>query len=152
VHREDIAMAKVSEILAEKGSHILSIGIDATVLDAALLMNEHQVGALVVIDAGQVVGIFSERDVLRRIVAERRDPATTTIQSVMTADVVCGTPETPIEEARSVMKRRRIRHLPVVDETHGVLGMISIGDLNAWHLDGQEKTIHYLQEYLYGRV
>jgi CBS domain-containing protein len=145
-------MSKVAEILSEKGSHLLSVGAEATVLDAALLMNEHQVGALVVTEAGRIVGIFSERDVLRRIVAERRDPAVTRISEVMTSDVVCGTPDTLIEEARGVMKHRRIRHLPIIGESHEVLGMISIGDLNAWRLDGQERTIHYLQEYLYGRA
>lgn len=145
-------MSKVVEILHEKGSQVYSIGKEATVLDAALLMNDHKIGALVVTEAGQVVGMFTERDVLRRVVAERRDPAQTTIGEVMTADVVCSTAETTIDEARHVMKTRRIRHLPVVDDEVGLLGMVSIGDLNAWQLDGQERTIHSLHEYLYGRV
>lgn len=145
-------MSKVTEILYEKGSQVLSIGAEATVLDAALLMNEHKIGALVVIDGRQVIGMFTERDVLRRIVAERKDPAVTFVGAVMTRDVYCATPEMTIEEARHVMKSRRIRHLPVVDEGRQLLGMISIGDLNAWDLDGQEKEIYSLKEYLYGRV
>jgi CBS domain-containing protein len=70
----------------------------------------------------------------------------------MTEEVVCGTLETSIEEARGAMKNRRIRHLPLVDDDRRLLGMISIGDLNAHEIDGHEQTIHLLQEYLYGRV
>jgi CBS domain-containing protein len=145
-------MATVRDILVNKGSQVLSIGPDATVLDAALLMNEHKVGSLVVMDAGEVAGMFTERDVLRRVVGERRDPATTPVREVMTIEVVCCTPESPIEEARAAMMNRRIRHLPVRDGDRKILGMISIGDLNAYHLSSQEHTIHLLHEYLYGRA
>lgn len=145
-------MAKVGDILAVKGSHVLSVGKEATVLDAALLMNEHKVGALVVSDDGRIVGMFTERDVLRRVVGERRDPATTKVQEVMTTEVVCCTPDTSIEEARGAMKNRRIRHLPVCDGDDRIVGMISIGDLNAHQTTTHEQTIHLLHEYLYGRV
>ena len=145
-------MATVSQILEIKGPHVLSIGSDATVLDAALLMNEHKVGSLVVTDAGQVQGIITERDILQRIVAERRDPAQTPVAEIMTTEVMCVTPETSIEEARSVMKNRRVRHLPVVGDGRWLRGLISIGDLNAYETSSQEVTIHYLHEYLYGRV
>lgn len=145
-------MSKVTDILYEKGSHVLTIGQEATVLDAALLMNEHKIGALVVTDGRRVIGMFTERDVLRRIVAERQDPAETCVGAVMTVEVMCATPKMNVEEARHVMKTKRIRHLPIVNEERALLGLISIGDLNAWELDGQEKTIHSLKEYLYGRV
>jgi CBS domain-containing protein len=145
-------MAKVRDILARKGSQVLCVGRDATVLDAALLMNEHKIGGLVVTDAGRVVGMFTERDVLRRVVGERRDPATSRVAEVMTVDVVCCTPETTIEEARGAMMTRRIRHLPVCDGDGRLHGLISIGDLNAHQAVAQEYTIHLLEEYLYGRV
>ncbi len=145
-------MATVREILATKGSQVLSIGTDAAVLDAALLMNEHKVGSLVVMNEGEVVGMFTERDVLRRVVGERRDPAATPVRDVMTREVVVCTPETSIEEARAAMMNRRIRHLPVRDGDRRLLGIISIGDLNAYHLNSQEHTIHLLHEYLYGRA
>jgi CBS domain-containing protein len=145
-------MATVKELLVIKGSHVLSVAQEATVLDAALLMNDHRVGALVVTGAGRILGIFSERDVLRRIVAERRDPATTRVEEVMTREVVCCTPETSVDEARGSMKNRRIRHLPVVDGGQQLVGLISIGDLNAHQATAQEQTIHLLHEYLYGRV
>jgi CBS domain-containing protein len=142
----------VSIILAEKGSHVWTIGPGATVLDAAVVMNEHKIGALVVIDGDELVGVFTERDVLRRIVAAGRKPAETLVADVMTEEVVCCTPETTIAEARSCMKNRRIRHLPVVDGGRHLLGLISIGDLNAHQAHAQEQTIYLLNEYIYGRV
>jgi CBS domain-containing protein len=145
-------MGTVREILGRKGSQVWSVGKEATVLDAALLMNEHRVGALVVLEEGRVAGMFTERDVLQRIVAARRDPVTTRVAEVMTEEVVCGTLETSVEEARGAMKNRRIRHLPLVDGDRRLLGLISIGDLNAHEVSTQELTIHLLQEYLYGRV
>ena len=145
-------MATVREILARKGSQVWSIGKDETVLQAAILMNEHRIGALVVVDNDRITGMFTERDVLRRVVGEQREPAKTRVADVMSADVVCGTPATTLEEIRGAMKNRRIRHLPVVDDEGRLLGLISIGDLNAYEAACQEQTIHFLHEYLYGRV
>lgn len=145
-------MANVAEILGKKGPALHTISPEATVLDAVGLMNEHKIGAVVVQSAGELVGIFTERDLLRRVVGEGRDPATTTVGEAMTTDVVCCGPEATIDEVRSIFMNRRIRHLPVVDDRGRVRGLISIGDLNAWMLDGHEATIHYLHEYIYGRV
>lgn len=145
-------MATVQDILAGKGPHVLSIGPDATVLDAALLMNEHKVGSLLVISAGQVAGIITERDLLQRVVARRRDPADLLVRDVMTTEVVCCRAETTVDEARAVMKNRRIRHMPVLDGGEELLGLVSIGDLNAYLTRDQEVTIHILHEYIYGRV
>jgi len=145
-------MASVRDILAKKGSHVLMTGKDATVLQAAILMNEHKVGALVVVDGDRVAGMFTERDILQRVVAGQRDPTRTFVGDVMTTQVLCCTPATSIEEARTVMKERRIRHLPVVDAEDRLLGLISIGDLNAYEAASQEQTIFLMSEYIYGRV
>lgn len=145
-------MATVRDLLAKKGSRVWTTAEDTSVLDAARLMNEHKIGALVVIAGAEVVGIFSERDVLRRVVVERHDPVITPVADVMTREVFCGTMETSVDEARNVMKTRRIRHLPIVDEDHRLLGLISIGDLNAHDIADHEQTIHIMHEYLYGRV
>ncbi|MEX0774516.1 MAG: CBS domain-containing protein [Phycisphaeraceae bacterium] len=146
-------MTTVKELLAQKGTHVMSIGAAATVLDAAVLMNDHKIGCLVVTEGrGQVEGIITERDVLRKVVAECRDPGSTKVAEVMTTKVFCSRLDTPMEEARSVFKNRRIRHLPVVDEEGMLRGLISIGDLNAYQADAQELTITYLHEYIYGRV
>jgi len=145
-------MSTVRDILARKGSHVQSIGPDASVLDAALLMNDHKIGSLVVSDGGRLVGIITERDLLVRIVASRRDPAATLVRDVMTSELRCGRIDTSLDEARGVMMKRRIRHLPIVDEDDHLLGLVSIGDLNAHLAHDQEVTIHVMQEYIQGRV
>jgi CBS domain-containing protein len=145
-------MPQVRDILEKKGTQVWTVGPQATVMQAATLMNEYKIGALVVTDAGRIVGMFTERDVLRRVVGEHRDPLTTLVAHVMTTEVLCCTPRTLLEEARTVMKERRVRHLPVADDDGRLLGLISIGDLNAFHQASQEQTIFLLQEYMYGRV
>ncbi len=145
-------MAPVRDILAVKGTHVLSIGPEATVLDAAMIMNEHKIGSLLVMSGGYLLGIITERDILQRIVVTRRDAGQTAVQDVMTTEVICCQPHTKIEEARGVMKNRRIRHLPVVDESRRLHGLISIGDLNAHEAHDHELTIHILEEYIHGRV
>jgi len=145
-------MATVRDLLVVKGPHVLSIGPEATVLDAALVMNEHKVGSLLVMSGGQLIGIITERDILQRVVVPRRDPGVTPVLDVMTTEVICCQPHTSLEEARGVLKNRRIRHLPVVDEGKRLCGLISIGDLNAHETHDHERTIHVLHEYIYGRV
>jgi CBS domain-containing protein len=155
-------MPCVADVLARKGSRVYSISPTATVLEATRLMNRHKVGALVVTIGShptsepegfdRVVGIMTERDVLTRLVVEQRDPAHCWVEEIMTSDVTYCSPETPLEEVSAMMRERRIRHLPVCDADRRLRGLISIGDINAWHADGQETTIHYLHEYIHGRV
>lgn len=143
-------MATVCNLLTSKGRSLLTTSPNATVIDAAMLMNEHRVGSLMVVDDGQLVGMFTERDVLRRVVAEQRDPAATRVDEVMTAEVACCQLHTSLDEARTVMKNRRIRHLPVLSDEGDLIGLVSIGDLNAYQANSQEMTIHLLQQYIYG--
>ena len=143
-------MAAIKDILEGKGSQVLSISRTATVLDAALLMNEHKVGALVVVERKKVIGIFTERDMLQRVVAVGEAPDTTRIEEVMTTKLTCGHPDTSLDDTRSIFKTKRIRHLPVIDDHGKLVGVISIGDLNAYDASSQESTIHFLHEYLYG--
>jgi len=143
-------MSTVAELLAKKEQSLLSINPNATVMQAATLMNDHRVGALLVVLQEQLEGIFTERDILRRIVAEKRDPEKTAVGQVMTTEVACCRPDTTLEQARLIFRDKRVRHLPVVDEAGKALGVVSIGDANAWAMDNQQAEIHYLQEYLYG--
>ncbi len=145
-------MSSVHEILQNKGGQVLSIDPSSSALNAAVLMNQYKVGSLLVMSSGSVMGIITERDLLQRVLAEQRDPAATTVEAVMTTELLCCHPETSIEEARAVMKDRRIRHLPVVDEEGQLQGMISIGDLNAYESYSQEQTIHIMTEYIHGRA
>lgn len=146
-------MPTVSDVLDSKhSSRVLTISPAASVLDAVEKMNELKVGALIVMEDGQVLGIFTERDVLSRVVGEMRKPSTTTVNEVMTRDVVCVEPATDMDEVSTIMKERRVRHVPVCDPGRGLIGIISIGDVNAFHASHREATIHYLNEYIYGRV
>ncbi len=140
-------MATAEHLVTVKGGSIASLGPAATVLDAAQLMNDRHIGSVLVIDDDRLVGIFTERDVMRRVVAEQRDPASTTLAEVMTSPVACGAPRTTLNELRTVMRRRKIRHIPIV-KGRRVLGMISIGDLNQAEHDVQEQTINYLEQYM----
>jgi CBS domain-containing protein len=145
-------MPFVRDILAKKGTQVLTIAREASVLDAAVLMNEHKIGSLVVMQEEQVEGIITERDILTRVVVTRLDPGHTVVAEVMTTGVICCQPHTKLDEARGVLKNRRIRHLPVVDNESRLLGLISIGDLNAYDTRDHELTIHSLEQYIHGRV
>lgn len=145
-------MGHVFDLLADKGCEMFNVRQSDTVLAATQLMNQHRIGAVVVMNGDKAVGMFTERDVLSRVVAEQRDPSTTAVGDVMTRKVVCCTGETSIDEARSIMRTKRIRHLPVVGAEGQLIGLISIGDLNAWMIADGEATIHYMSEYIYGRV
>ncbi|MGE3077040.1 MAG: CBS domain-containing protein [Dehalococcoidia bacterium] len=139
----------VSSVLAEKGRQVYTVERGATVAEAVREMNEKGVGALLVIDGRKPVGIFTERDVLRRVVDADQDPALIRVAEVMTRQLVTITPETRLEEAMSVMTELRHRHLPVLDGGD-VVGMVSIGDLMRWITLNQEQYIRQMQEYITG--
>ena len=142
-------MAIVRGILGANGRQVVTIDAGETVLAAATTMNERGIGGLVVTDSGRVAGIFTERDILRRVVAERRDPATTRVREAMTAPVATCRPDTTLVECRAFMTEKRIRHLPVVDE-QGLCGIVTIGDLMAYEVGEHESTIEYLSSYIFG--
>lgn len=146
-------METLGTILRQKADrHLLTMEASRTVMEAVALMNDHSVGALIIMEQGRMAGIFTERDILRRVLARHLAPTETLIRDVMTPEVMVATPSTTIDQARALMKTRRIRHLPVVDERGELVGLVSIGDLNAFLTDSQEVTIHYLNEYLHGRM
>lgn len=141
-------MATVRDILARKGSEVVTAAPDHTVLQAAQLMNTRGIGAVVVTDRGDLCGIFTERDVLRRVVAETREPSTTRLKEVMTVALVTTTTEMTVDECAELMTRRRIRHLPVIREGK-LAGVVTIGDLLAYQLAEQATTIAHLNSYVY---
>ena len=145
-------MPSVQDVILSKGNQVQSIGPDATVLEAVQKMNQHKIGALIVMDGGHVAGIFTERDVLRRVVGEERNVREATVGEVMTRDVICVQPDADLDEVSSIMQSRKIRHLPICDEDGQIHGMVSIGDVNAYHATDQEAQIHFLSEYIYGRA
>jgi CBS domain-containing protein len=145
-------MPSIGNILSNKSPVVHTISPTATVLAAVQKMNEHGIGALVVMDGERVVGMFSERDVLRRVVPDERSPNEIRVGEVMTTEVVCCAPKEELDDLRTVMKNRRIRHVPVCDDDGGLLGLVSMGDVNAYDASNQEATIHFLSDYIYGRV
>jgi CBS domain-containing protein len=145
-------MPTALDILKNKGGTVYSTSPQSTVLDAVQKMNQQKLGALVVMEGERFVGIFTERDVLRRVVGEQRSPRDTTVGEVMTREIICCAPNTELDEISAIMKQRRIRHLPVCDDEGHLQGLISIGDVNAFHASHQEAQITFLSEYIYGRV
>ena len=141
-------MARVKDILARKGDIVVTIGADESVADAAHLMNERGIGGLVVIDRDQMVGIFTERDVLRRVVAETRDPAATPVREVMTSPVVTCGPDAPLEQCAELVTSKRIRHIPVMEEGQ-LCGIITSGDMLAFQVQEQQDTIEHLNRYVF---
>jgi CBS domain-containing protein len=133
--------------MARKGSTVHTASPDASVLDVTRLMNDHRIGAVIVVQDGHVVGVFTERDVLTRVVAAGRDPSSTRVRDVMSSPVAYCTPATPLEECRAIFTDRRIRHLPVMDGSN-LVGVITSGDLLAYDVVSHQQTIHYLEQYI----
>lgn len=136
-------------ILQNKDPVVRCVELGASALDAVDSMCRHHVGALIVTDGTSPVGIVSERDILTRVVLARRDPAATSIAMVMTPELLCVGPDTEPHDAMSVMTRRRVRHLPVVQDGH-VMGIISIGDLIHWATAQRERELRMLRAYVTG--
>ena len=141
-------MSDVAKVLEEKGSEVLRIDADATVFDAIKRMVDSNVGALLVTDGGNVTGIVTERDYLRRVTLEGRTEEETLVREIMTSPLVYVTPETSVEECMAVMTERRIRHVPVFTDGRELVGVVSIGDLVKFKSKEQSFRIKFLTEYI----
>ena len=142
-------MPTVNDILKRKGNDVHTVAPDVNVLDATKQMNQHRIGALLVVQDGQVLGMFTERDVLTRIVAVSRDPASTKVREVMTTPVAYCTPESTLEECGDIFTARHIRHLPVLSDNE-LKGVITSGDVLAFESTTHQRTINYLEAYIQG--
>ncbi len=143
-------MKTVAEILkAKANSQIYSIPPSTTVLEAIALMAEKSIGALVVIEEEKVVGIISERDYARKIVLMERSAYNTCVRDIMTADVITVQPGQSNEHCMKIMTDRRLRHLPVLENSK-LIGMISIGDLVKDIISDQQSMIRQLESYIRG--
>ena len=141
-----MSVNRLTEILEEKGGHVLEIDADATVLEAVQQMVATNVGSLLVTVEGEVSGIVTERDYLRRVTLEDRTEQAP-VREIMSAPLVVATPETTIDECMALMTDRRIRHVPVVDEGN-VVGLVSIGDLVKFKSKLQTFEIQFLNDYI----
>jgi len=138
---------QVREILNEKGSDMLTIDADASVFEAVKQMVEASVGSLLVTEGGEITGIVTERDYLRRMTLEDRSDKDTAVSGIMSSPLVVVTPNTSIDECMALMTDRRIRHLPVAEDGK-VVGLVSIGDLVKFKSKQQSFDIKYLTDYI----
>ena len=140
-------MKPVSELLRSRNTTLWHVKPEDTVFDALKVLAEHEVGALMVMERGRLVGILSERDYTRKVALQGRNSKETTVAEIMTRDVVVVTPQTRTRDCMALMSQRKIRHLPVVDGG-SVLGMISIRDILDDIIADHELTIAQLQSYI----
>ena len=142
-----MAVNRLYEILQEKGGEVLEIDADASVFAAVQLMVEKNVGSLLVTVSGDIAGIVTERDYLRRVTLEGRTDRETPVREIMSSPLIVASPQTTVDECMALMTDRRIRHVPVVDEG-SVVGVVSIGDLVKFKSKLQSFEIQYLTNYI----
>lgn len=141
-------MTTVHKILKAKGdSSNYSVPASATVLDALKVMGDEQIGAVLVTEAGRIVGIYTERDYVQKGELQGRRAAETPVAEVMTAGMYTVTPETTAEQCMALMEAHHIRHLPVVDKDH-LVGVVSIRDVMVAALENRDSEIKGLENYL----
>ncbi|MGZ4386158.1 MAG: CBS domain-containing protein [Gaiellaceae bacterium] len=140
-------MSQLSQILEKKGRAVFQIDAETSVFDAIRRMVEANVGALLVSVGGEISGIITERDYLRRVTLEGRTDKETRVSEIMSSPLVTVTPETTVEECMALMTERRIRHAPVV-EAGEVVALVSIGDLVKFVSREQSHQIQYLTDYI----
>ena len=142
-------MTTVRHILDQKGHQVWSVHPGDTVYEAIKKMADKDVGALVVLDAGRIVGIITERDYARNVFLKGRASPQTLVGEIMGRDVVCVEPDKAIEECMAIMTANRVRHLPVVSDGE-ILGIVSIGDLVKSIISDREFVIEQLEHYISG--
>jgi len=142
-------MRNVSQIIERKGSQVVSVSRQAPVLEAIRVMAEHHIGAVLVMEGAQLLGIASERDYARKVILQGRSSHDTPVAVIMSSPVVCVGPHDSVAECMSIMTEKHIRHLPVI-EGERVIGVISIGDLVKELIEEQKQEISLLQQYIAG--
>jgi len=142
-------MKSIREILGSKGGNVLSISPDTLVYDALKCMAEKNVGALLVLEVGKLVGILSERDYARKVILKGKSSLNTPVREIMTERVMFVRPDQTVEECMALMTEKHIRHLPVL-EGDQVVGIISIGDLVKATIEEKDFMIKQLENYITG--
>lgn len=142
-------MQTVRQLLQVKGHDVWAVGPETSVYDAIKLMADKDIGALLVREETNTVGLISERDYVRNVVLHGRSSQATAVREIMTPRVVCAHPDQTLEECMAVMTEKRVRHLPVMDDNQ-VYGIISIGDLVKAMIEEQQFIISQLVHYING--
>ena len=138
----------VQQVLTRKPHGVVTIPPDATVYDALVLMAEHDIGSLVVMEGDRLAGIFSERDYARQVALVGKSSKETRVREIMTHKVICIGPGQTVDDCMGLMTAKRIRHLPVLDHKK-VVGLISIGDVVKEVISGQQAMIEQLEHYIH---
>lgn len=133
----------LSSLLDEEQASIHAVGPDVSVTECVRRMNEQKIGAMLVMDDQRLLGIFTERDALTKVLGAGLEPTTTSVAKIMTTDPTCVSPATTMDEAMTIVTHQRVRHLPVVQEGK-VLGMISSGDLTHWLVKDKSGEVREL--------
>jgi CBS domain-containing protein len=139
----------IATLMENKGAAVYSVPATATIAEAVDEMNRHRIGCVLIMDTGRIAGVFTERDVLTRVIAAGVDPQTTPVTRVMTAGVNTVTPETTIEEVMTMFADKRCRHLPVLAGGR-LTGLISIGDISRWVAAAHHAECEQLKQYIAG--
>lgn len=140
-------MHSIRDILREKGTKVQSIDPNENVYEALRQMDEHGIGALLVMEGNQPIGLFSERDYARKLALRGLRSRETAVRTIMSSPLLTISPDASVQEALSIMTEKFIRHLPVIDGS-GVIGMVSIGDLVKAVIQDQQSLIEQLESYL----
>lgn len=142
-------MTFIAQLLASKGASVHTVAPDASVYEAVSTMADRGVGALIVMEGSQVVGVISERDYARKVILQDRSSKTTRVRDIMTTRVIVGRLDQTIEQGMAVMTDKRIRHLPIMDNER-LVGIVSIGDLVKAIIADQQFVIEQLVRYIAG--
>lgn len=141
--------SRISDILQDKGFLVYTISPNTTVFDCAKKMNQHGVGALLVMENDQLIGIVSERDIIRKLIIFHQDIGDAKVADIMSKDLTTVAPTMTVTAAMRLVTEKRFRHLPVVEDGK-LIGLISIGDLTRWAMLAQEQEIDSLTKYIHG--
>lgn len=139
----------ISSVLRSKGTTVFSIEPSTSVYDALAMMADHEIGALLVMEGGRLVGVISERDYARKVILQGRSSRDTRVDDIMSSDLVTVTGQATVDDCMKLMTQYRIRHIPVV-EGGNVTGVVSLGDLVKWVIGAQEQEIQHLHAYIAG--
>jgi CBS domain-containing protein len=142
-------MATVRDMIRKKGSEVYSVSPESTVYEALEAMEQHNTGALLVMDGEKMVGILSERDCVRKVDLQGRNAKETKVREIMTADVITVNCDQPLEECMTLMQDKGIRHLPVYDNQE-LMGFVSVRDMLGEMLEMQQIMLHELERYITG--
>ena len=143
-------MKTLKQLLANKNRPLAVVAPGDSVFHALTVMSQNNVGALLVLDGVQLVGLFSERDYARKIILQGKTSKETLVSEIMSDKVAYVTPSSTLDECMALMTEKHFRHLPVLDEKNSVVGMISIGDLVKETISSQQFLIAELERYIAG--